>query len=792
MTQSNLHSFQVTSLWRCLLVLSPLVWMGCGDSALIVTAPDSGKPDVVFNTDGGGDTNTGLTGLETGEACLADAECLSLLCVPSADGSVCTGECDDACTEMGWDCRMTDQQPPTLICVPPHATLCQPCVQDSDCHVPGIKSGERCLDMGEHGRFCGAECDDDSICPDGYTCTDVGTDDVSALQCWPTSGECSCSAYAIENRLTTICHTSNSIGTCLGERSCGPDGLGACSAPEAETEVCDNVDNDCDGGIDEELVALPCEPGPDYPCGGTSECIDGVSQCSPHEVKAEVCDLVDNDCDGKTDEDFPGVGEPCDGPDEDECANGILSCTADGTGVECLKEAGGPQLETCDGIDNDCDGKTDEDLLNACGGCGPVPVEVCDGEDNDCDGVTDNAPGGCLCVTGQTKTCGSDVGECETATQTCNSGQWSACNDKGPQPETCDGKDNDCDGVNDNSVLNACGTCGAVPVEKCDGVDNDCDGITDNAPGGCTCITGQTKTCGTDLGECASATQTCNSGQWSPCNDKGPQTEICDGKDNNCDGSIDEGVKNDCGTCGAVPVEVCDGYDNDCDGSIDEGVKNDCGTCGAVPVEVCDGYDNDCDGSIDEGVKNDCGTCGASPTEICDGIDNDCDGSIDEGVKNKCGTCGVTPTETCDGIDNDCDGAIDEGVKNKCGKCGAVPDEVCDGVDNDCDGLADEGGVCGPPPPCTIDIKVNCLGSGTWKANYSVMVNNAPNGVVTYQTPDMTEPKKNWCVLSLGNPTPFNLKASSGYIDVSYELGKCAPSGTVGTTCQASQYYNCQ
>jgi hypothetical protein len=172
-------------------------------------------------------------------------------------------------------------------------------------------------------------------------------------------------------------------------------------------------------------------------------------------------------------------------------------------------------------------------------------------------------------------------------------------------------------------------------------------------------------------------------GQWGNCSGGvGPAPETCNGKDNNCDGRIDDGVTNACGTCGEVPTEVCDGIDNDCDGTTDEGVTNACGTCGAVPTEVCDGIDNDCDGTTDEGVTNACGTCGEVPTEICDGIDNDCDGTTDEGVTNACGTCGAVPIEVCgDGIDQDCDGS-----DLKC----ADPNDV----DDDADGYTENQGDC--------------------------------------------------------------------------------------------------
>jgi hypothetical protein len=152
-----------------------------------------------------------------------------------------------------------------------------------------------------------------------------------------------------------------------------------------------------------------------------------------------------------------------------------------------------------------------------------------------------------------------------------------------------------------------------------------------------------------------------------------------------------------------VPVEVCDGKDNNCDGQVDENLTQTCPD--GKGTAVCQngqwvGKDNDCDGKIDEDLTQSCSTaCGSGTetcqngkwvnctapqpqTETCDGIDNDCDGKVDEDLTQPCtSACGsgtetcqngnwvncTAPqpqTEICDGKDNDCNGQIDEGVKN--------------------------------------------------------------------------------------------------------------------------------
>ncbi len=154
-------------------------------------------------------------------------------------------------------------------------------------------------------------------------------------------------------------------GPCAaGETRCLEGALACIPDAEPVDEVCNGVDDDCDGETDEGLPAEPCDTGEPGRCGpGQAVCVDGGKVCMPDAgPEDEVCNGVDDDCDGEVDEGEPGGGADCDTGQRGVCAPGETACVEGALSCEPLRA---PAEELCDGLDNDCDDEVDED--DVCG-----------------------------------------------------------------------------------------------------------------------------------------------------------------------------------------------------------------------------------------------------------------------------------------------------------------------------------------------------------------------------------------------------------------------------------------
>ncbi len=390
----------------------------------------------------------------------------------------------------------------------------------------------------------------------------------------------------------------------------------------------------------------------------------------------------------------PGTGD-CDPPckDDEVCRDGTcvpINPASDQDGD------GWSSTDDCDDLDPFTHPADDENGI-------PGGFEYCDGKDNDCDGVTDED---CrACHDGDTQDCGTDMGECTPGVQTCTAGVYGECSGQGPV------------------------------AEKPDGLDNDCDGSIDE---GLPCETGQTQACGTDIGECSPGQQECLEGKWGLCQGLMPAPEVCDGKDNDCDGLLDDGfmigqVCDGIGECGAGTFEcamqdsircstepggsldqsaqdICNGLDDDCDGDTDESFNigatcTGTGLCGNGTIECLNQSTAIC--SSDPGGSGD-----QSALDVCDGYDNDCDGLTDEdfGIGTACngeGACGPGQVECATEDDTRCS-------SNPGGSQDNSQAESCDGLDNNCDGETDEGNdidLCSPLPPHVVGAVCNRVGA---------------------------------------------------------------------------------
>jgi hypothetical protein len=280
---------------------------------------------------------------------------------------------------------------------------------DSDVDGDGTPNAvDNCPNASNPGQ---ADCDEDGF---GNACDldddgDGALDDVDCAPCDP----------AIHPGVTELCNgtdddcdgATDETWPTLGLPCDGPDtdlcegGTMVCSGDGTvalcndvlvdSPEICNLVDDDCDGETDEGFdVGTPC---------GTGTCSGGLRICAsdgkstlctsmpggPADLSGpELCNTQDDDCDGATDEDFPTVGQPCDGPDSDQCQNGVVQCTGGGQSTVCGPELTQDIAETCNDTDDDCDGQVDEP---GAAGCTPYFLDT-DGDGYGIDGTSE-----CLC-----------------------------------------------------------------------------------------------------------------------------------------------------------------------------------------------------------------------------------------------------------------------------------------------------------------------------------------------------------------------------------------------------------
>jgi hypothetical protein len=479
--------------------------------------------------EGGGEASSDVAGAcAPGDAefecpCAENSDCESGFCLDTPTGSICTETCLDACKE-GYSCKGVFNLIPDVVfvCVPDTTSLCRPCSSDLQC------GDGKCIAVGS-GNFCTRDCAEEA-CPTGYLCAenaDVDTSGGFARQCIPETGSCDCTPQTAG--ATRVCSVENALGTCFGTETCDAlQGWVGCTALEAKEEVCNGEDDDCNGIVDDGLpVGEPCQNEVDGvgACSGTRICLGvGGWLCSAPAPSDELCDFTDNDCDGEIDEDFttaPGVYglyEHC-GTCNKSCGQGFPNAT---TKCDAAKQPPQCVVVGCDegyfqlnefqcvpfatALCQACQADTDCALPGSkclalddgsfcgkpCVTGGDCPVGYacldaggslqCQPESGTCtcDGSNPNLKKGCSITYADPVNPGAPSYTC-TGTQSCLPEGWGPCD---LPVDLCDGLDNNCNGVADESFLSADGK--YVTDAHCGQCNNSCQALNfENGKGAC-------------------------------------------------------------------------------------------------------------------------------------------------------------------------------------------------------------------------------------------------------------------------------------------------------------------
>ncbi|MFT6157759.1 MAG: hypothetical protein ACJA00_000325 [Myxococcota bacterium] len=442
--------------------------------------------------------------------------------------------------------------------------------------------------------------------------------------------------------------------------------------------VCNGIDDNCDGTVDEGAPATATfYLDVDSDGYGVNLTNTNVSACKFSTVPGYSS--VAGDCDDANPDRSPGVVEICANLIDDDCNSGTNDAAA---------------FEVCDGFDNNCTNGIDDGL--------PRATFYVDADDDGFGDLNPNAPGTYLVYKEASDNSGSPkycvdvefpnatlvIGDCNSSDPAVNPDAREVCGD---------GIDNNCDGLGDGP--------GALPgLDTCNGFDDDCDGSIDEDAVRVLWYSdldrdgfGQFNQ-GVGVLACAEADPSSIGGvsrskNTLDCDDTNPAInpdafeviEMANGVpaavqiDNNCDVSR-----------GTAAPDVCDGVDNDGDGEIDEDggfeinslsdlqdnrlpyypdVDGDgFGDISEDPIYACDGVSIEGYAVYEAGVRDaDCGVLDArvypGAVEVCDDFESDNFTHLDtncNGVTGQTNVNGVFDVEECDGVDNNCDGSIDE------------------------------------------------------------------------------------------------------------------------------------
>lgn len=542
-------------------------------------------------------------------------------------------------------------------------------------------------------------------------------------------------------------------------------------------ETCNAIDDDCDAQIDEGVKVnyyvdsdkdgygksgstptAACSAPPGY-VSNSLDCDD--TRATAYPGAPELCNGLDDDCDAQVDDGVTNSTWYADA-DADGYGNANVSTSAcskptgyvaDRTDCDDTRAAINPAAaEACNGLDDNCNTQIDEG----------VKTNYYVDADGDGYGRTGSTPtAACTAPTGYV----SNSSDCNDTSAAIHPGAT----------ESCNGVDDDCDTLVDENLTatawyqdsdgdgygnpavsqTACQkptgyvsnstdcndtkpTINPGAAETCNSIDDDCDGVVDDGVKTNYYVDADADGYGKS-GSTATAACTAPSGYVSnntDCDDTKTSVhpgaiEQCNSIDDDCDGSVDEGVTSttwykdgdlDGYGASATTMVSCSqpaGYvavSGDCDDTK--------ASVNPAAAEVCNGVDDDCDATVDDGVKttytvdgdsDGYGKTGGATTQAC---------SVPTGYAANALDCDDTnatikpgATEVCDGKDQDCDGLIDEGFSS------------CNDSDDDGDGYTENTGDCNDANATVYPITVNGSYSGTETGSKTQPFNTVQEGI---------------------------------------------------------------